>query len=484
MPDLAAGTAPTRVRYVVLVLLALAPTCAYLTRIISAFNTTLVAEFDISNEKVGLVTAGFALGYFVFQVPGGLLAGWFGVRLVLPLMGLLWSLFAVWGSQARSPDELYSSRIALGVAQAGLVPCCAKVAADWFPLARRGLVSALLAGGMQLGAVIATGLSARLLGTVSWRDLLLTYAVIGIVWALAFFLGFRNRPEEHPATNAAERALIREGRPPEPKPVGTALPSAGTHFRLQLPGPLGRILERQQVASPPQSPSLPAPNETLARLGAEPRAVALSWVVLALTLVTNPSLWAYHVQEFFRAYGYAFFTSWFPAYLEKAYGVETATAGEWATWPLVAFSLGTLLAGFVVDYLLARTGSRWVSRSGSAIVGLGACAGCFALCTQTHDPKLVVAVLSLGCLFWSLSGPATWAAGMDLGGRYTAVLFGLMNMVGNIGAYLCPPRVGRMFDDVQQGSGDWNVILWLFAGVNAAGALTWVFVNPRRPVGE
>ena len=45
-----ARTAPTRVRYVVLVLLALAPTCAYLTRIISAFNTTLAAEFHISMQ--------------------------------------------------------------------------------------------------------------------------------------------------------------------------------------------------------------------------------------------------------------------------------------------------------------------------------------------------------------------------------------------------------------------------------------------------
>jgi hypothetical protein len=54
-----------------------------------------------------------------------------------------------------------------------------------------------------------------------------------------------------------------------------------------------------------------------------------------------------------------------------------------------------------------------------------------------------------------------------------------MNMVGNIGAYLCPPQVGRLFDHVQQGSGGWNVILWLFAEVNAAGAVAWVFVNPR-----
>jgi hypothetical protein len=42
--------------------------------------------------------------------------------------------------------------------------------------------------------------------------------------------------------------------------------------------------------------------------------------------------------------------------------------------------------------------------------------------------------------------------------------------------------VGKLFDQAQRGSGDWGVILWLFAGVNAAGAVSWVFVNPRRTV--
>src|SRR5205085_1359352 len=160
---------------------------AYLTRIISAFNTTLAAEFHVSNEDVGRVIAAFALGYFIFQVPGGMLAGALGVRLVLPVMSVAWSVCAWWGSVAGSADQLYASRVALGVAQAGLVPCCAKVVADWFPPARRGLVSAVLAGSMQAGAVAATWLSARLLVPVGWRGLLQAYALTGIAWAVVFY---------------------------------------------------------------------------------------------------------------------------------------------------------------------------------------------------------------------------------------------------------------------------------------------------------
>jgi predicted MFS family arabinose efflux permease len=429
-------TSPTRVRYAVLALMALAPASAYLTRILSPFATTLAAEFRIPYAEVGEVMAGFALGYFVFQVPGGMLAASYGVRPVLALLCAAWSGCAFLGSLARSPDGLFWSRVALGVAQAGLVPCCAQVAANWFPVSRRGIVSAVLTSGMQLGAVAATALSARLLDLLGWRHLLQWYALAGIAWAVVFSLWFRDRPEDHPRTNPAECALIREGRQLRPRPPGfvpdVRLPSLA--FRL------GRA--------------------AAACLGA--------------------SLWAYYAQAFFRAYAYEFFTTWCPAYLEKAYGMTTEAAGELAAWPLVAVGIGGILGGFVVDALLALTGSRYVSRSGTAAVGLGVFATSFAVATRAADPRLAVAILTVGCLFFALSGPATWAAGMDLGGRHTAVIFGLMNMVGNAGAYLSPRQVGRLFDHVQQTAGDWDLVLWLFVGVNAAGALAWVFINPRR----
>lgn len=354
---------PTRVRYGVLALVALAPASAYLTRVLSPFATTLAAEFHIPFAEVGGVMAGFALGYFVFQVPGGMLAASLGVRRVLPLLCAAWSGCAFLASLARSPDELYGSRVALGIAQAGLVPCCAQVAANWFPLSRRGIVSAVLAGGMQLGAVAATGLSARLLGPVGWRLLLQAYALAGFAWAAVFALWFRDRPEEHRGVNPAECALIQEGRQGKPRPPGFV-------------------------------PDVRLPSFAF-RLGQ------------AAAACLGGSLGAYYAQAFFRAYAYEFFTSWCPAYLEKAYGLTAEAAGELAVWPLVAVGVGGVLGGFVVDGLLVLTGSRWISRSGSAAVGLGVCAVCFAAATQTANPRIAIAILSAGCLAFALSGPAT-----------------------------------------------------------------------------
>jgi sugar phosphate permease len=428
---------PTRVRYVVLVLIALAPASAYLTRIISVFNTTLEQQFQVNNEAIGDVVAAFALGYFIFQVPGGMLASAYGVRFVLPTMSMAWGLCAIWGSAARSADELYYSRVALGVAQAGLVPCCAKVIRDWFPTSRRGIISAVVAGSMQVGAIAATGLSAKLLGSMGWRVLMLGYGMTGIVWAVLFFLWFRNRPDEHPGVNEAERSLIGEGR-------------------LD-------VAPAQENAAEERSPK--------------------GWPGIALAFCLSVSLWAYFIQAFFRAYGYEFFTTWCPAFLEKAHGLTKEQAGELTSWPLLAFGVGSVLGGAAVDALLAWSGSRWMSRSGTAILGLVVCAVCLAAATQINaaaQPAMLTLLLSVGCLFAALAGPATWAAGMDLGGRYTPVIFGLMNMIGNIGAFLCPRQVGRLFDHIEATSGNWNLVLWLFVAIHAAGAAAWLFVDPRH----
>jgi nitrate/nitrite transporter NarK len=184
----------------------------------------------------------------------------------------------------------------------------------------------------------------------------------------------------------------------------------------------------------------------------------------------------------FRAYAYEFFTTWCPAFLEKRYDLEKLAAAELTAWPLWTIGIGGLVSGYVVDRIMQRTGNRWLSRSVSACIGLSACGVCFAISTIISNPRIVMALIAVGALLSSLGSPATWATAMDLGGRRAAVLAGTMNMMGNLGAYYCPKHVGTLFQSIETTSGNWNLVLWLFAGVNVACGLSWLFVNPSRPV--
>ena len=93
---------PTKVRYLVLLALALAVASAYLTRVMSAASTTIQREFGLSNEEMGYILSGFFFGYIWFQLPGGWIANRFGTRMVLPALSILWSVSAIWISVARS----------------------------------------------------------------------------------------------------------------------------------------------------------------------------------------------------------------------------------------------------------------------------------------------------------------------------------------------------------------------------------------------
>ncbi|MCY2963952.1 MAG: MFS transporter, partial [Planctomycetota bacterium] len=422
---------PTHFRFVVLLLLACAATSAYMTRGLSAANTTIAREFQISDLAMGVVLAAFNLGYFCFQVPGGLVASRFGVRGALALMAFLWSACTLVGSVATTPDGLSNARVFLGIAQAGMVPCFAKVISEWFPLGRRGLTSAVITAAMQLGSIAASGLTATLLEPLGWRGTLQSYACVGVVWSGAFWLLFRDRPVDHFAVNEAERRLIEAGR-----------------------------VEPAATTDPDERPAV--------------------WPVV-VRMLTSVTMWAFCAQAFFRAYAYELFSTWFPALLEKGYGASPEEAGRLATIPTTAILVGSLAAGVIVDRIFRLTNSVFWSRSGSAIVGMTLSGLSFLAALGVRDPKLLVIIISVGTLFSALGNPATWATAMDLGGRYTAVVVGVMNMVGTLGAYFCPKHVGALFDHItKQGDGRWHLVLWLFAAVNLPTAVLWVFVNPGK----
>jgi nitrate/nitrite transporter NarK len=67
---------------------------------------------------------------------------------------------------------------------------------------------------------------------------------------------------------------------------------------------------------------------------------------------------------------------------------------------------------------------------------------------------------------------------MDFGGRRVATIYSVMNMCGNIGAPELPVVVGALV----QRSGNWNLMLFVFAGIFAVDAVCWALLNPKAPL--
>ncbi|MBC8354400.1 MAG: MFS transporter [Planctomycetes bacterium] len=441
----ATGTSPapaprsTFVRYGVLALLATAASSAYLTRYcIAVANTTIQEELSFNNTQMGWVLGAFSFGYLLCQVPGGWLGNRFGTRISLPILSILWSAFTVWTAAVSSLSQLFASRFAFGLAQAGLVPNAAQVVKDWFPIGRRGFISSIIAISMSFGAVLTMQITAMLLVDFHWRWVFRFYSLVGIVWALVFYVCFRTFPRQHPWVNQAERELI-DGE------------DALVHSR-----------DAATVEEPPHHEA----HDRL-RVGG---------------MLRSGNLWAVCIQSFFRAAGYNLFVTFFPAFLEFAYGVSRENAGPFTKWPLIGVMVGGLLGGLLVDVILRWTGNKWLSRSGVAIGALVVTAAVILASSWTTTAGSLVAVISIGALFSGIAMPSAWVGTIDIGGRHTAVIVGIMNMAGCLSGVIVTPLLGMLIDAIKDTDGNWNLVIYLHVVFYIAAAVSWMFINPNKEV--
>lgn len=399
---------------------------AYIDRgCISIAAAPIRADLGLDYVDIGLAMGAFFLSYTLFQLPAGWLAHVWGTRRALPLFSVLWSAATAFGALAHGLPLLLVSRLGLGGAEAGVFPCAASTIARWFPVTRRALMTGLMTAFMGVGAAVGAVLTGALLEVMNWRSVLLVYSVPGLAWAAWFYVWFRDRPEDHPGVNAAELDLIRGG------PV-LATPKADGP---REPTPWGAILSR-------------------------------------------PAMWAINGQQFFKAAGYIFYLTWFPIYLQQTRGVNLVEAGVLTSVPHWALTVSPILGGWLSDTLLARAGSRRVARQGLSVAALIGCGLLVLAAYPIANAWQAVAVMSLGAFCAGLSGPCAYAITMDMGGKHVAPVFSIMNMSGNLGAVLFPVAVPWLVAE----TGNWDAVLFLFAGLYVAAGLCWLPFNPEGSI--
>lgn len=198
---------------------------------------------------------------------------------------------------------------------------------------------------------------------------------------------------------------------------------------------------------------------------------------LFAVLVDRNMIWI-AAQQFFRAMANFFYLSWFVTFLKEHYHLDTQQAGLWTSLPNLAVVLGSLAGGYVSDWVLRHTGSPRSARRGVAIVSLAIGVACFVAAYFIEPTFLAIGMIGLGSFFSSMSNPCAYSITMDMGGRNTAMVFGTMNMAGNIGATLFPILVPWWLLYV----GDWGSVLFLVGGIYLTGAFCWLCIDPTARI--
>jgi sugar phosphate permease len=416
----------------------------YLDRVnISTAMPKIADEFGFDKITQSYIYSSFSWAYALFQVPGGWLSDRFGARGVLTAVVAFWSVMTALTAAATGLVSFIVVRFLFGMGEAGAFPSATRAMQLWYPRRERGLVQGVTHSASRLGAAIAPPVVVLIIGggalVLPWSDITLftvpalgwqssfyVCGAIGLVWAVWWYLSYRDLPEEHGLVNHAELALIR-----------------GT-------GDDGAV----KPATIEKKPSVP-------------------WRVLLM----SSNMWAIMCAYFTQIYGLYIFLNWLPTYLKEARGFDLTKAGMYAALPLLAGVVGDTVGGVATDWLLHQTGNARLARRSIAVTGLLGCAALMTPAALADDPYMAVWCLTGSLFFLECAVGPAWAVPMDTGGKYSGTVSGLMNMAGNIGAALSPLVFARLVQDY----GDWKLPFFLSAALLVAGAAVWAFwLDPDR----
>jgi sugar phosphate permease len=419
----AAHANPSHGRWFILALICLMYLITYLDRVnISTAAPAISAEFGFDKLTMGTIFSAFAWAYALFQVPGGWLSDRFGPRAVLAAIVVFWSVMTAATAAAGGGASFIAARFLFGLGEAGAFPGATRAMQLWFPRRERGLVQGVTHSASRLGAALAPPIVVLIISFpgLGWRSVFYICGAVGLLWAVGWYLSYRNLPEEHGLVNRAELALIR---------------GVGADGAIE-----------------------PAAIETKA---------SVPWGVL----LRSPNMWAIMCAYFTYIYCLWIFLTWLPTYLVEARHFTLIKVGVFAALPLFAGVVGDTVGGLATDWLLHKTGNARFARRSVAITGLLGCAVFIVPAALTSDPYMAVGCLTGAMFFLECTIGPSWAVPMDTGGKYSGTVSGMMNMAGNFGAAVSP----LVFAALVQYYGNWQLPFIVAAVLLVMGAAIWGF---------
>ena len=195
------------------------------------------------------------------------------------------------------------------------------------------------------------------------------------------------------------------------------------------------------------------------------------------SILGNRQFWLICGMYFFYAFGSWFFFSWFPTFMELGRGFDKTELTYAVAVPFIMSMIGNIAGGHLTDRLTQRFGIK-VGRKALGSTSLAISAVCMFLAAFIPGKMAVFIFLSLCFGIFDLMLPSAWALCIDLGKQHAGTVSGAMNTAGNIGGFCC----GILFGQLVQQSGNYNLPLYMIAGMLIISAVLFAFINPEKPI--
>jgi MFS family permease len=390
----------------------------YLDRVcISVTAPAIMRDLSLTKVQMSFIFSSFTLAYALFEAPTGWWGDRVGPRRVLTRIVVWWSVFTAATASATGFRSLAVLRFLFGMGEAGAWPNVAKALSRWFPSGERGTAQGIFFMGAHLGGGVTPVLVALLASRLHWRAVFVLFSLFGFAWAAVWRIWFRDDPAEHRAVSAAELEHILAGR---------------------------TVAENDRASG--------------------------------FRMLANPSVIAICAAYFTQGYGFYFYITWLPTYLQQTKGVSAGVLSLLAGLPLLLSVVADLLGGLTTDHLTRRYGFR-VGRCGVAGVSLAVASLSITAAAMLPHSVFAACLIALGAASSNFLLGASWGACVDLSGRNAGFVSAAMNTAGQIGGTLSPIVFAWITE-----RWDSMYALGIIAVLYMMGAACWAWVRPPAAV--
>lgn len=392
-PRALAGT--TKARYVIAAMLFVTVVINYMDRANLSVAAPLISEeFGLDTAQQGLLLSAFGWTYAALQLPGGWLVDRVHPRLLYPACLVLWSLATIFMGIAGSFAALIVLRLAVGVFEAPAYPINNKVVTRWFPERERATAIGFYTSGQFIGLALLTPVLTWLQYALSWHWIFVLTGAAGVIWALVWYVVYRN-PRESAKANVQEIEYIRDG---------------GGLVDLEASPSVGR----QRI----------------------------SWADMFVVL-SRRKLWGIYLGQFCLTSTLWFFLTWFPSYLVNYRHMDYIKSGFLVSLPFLAALVGVLLGGVLSDNLVKRGFKLGLARKLPIVTGLLLSMTMIGA-NFTDDTALVVAFMSIA-FFGNGLASITWSLVSAMApARLIGLTGGMFNFIGNLSSIATPIVIGLL----------------------------------------
>ncbi|WP_129727650.1 MFS transporter [Ectobacillus funiculus] len=406
-------------RWSIVILIAFGVIVNYFDRInMSIAMPLLQKEFDLTAGQMGIFLSAFAWSYALLQLPIGPLLDKIGVKWITRVATVIWAGACLLTAVANGWGLIILSRVLLGVGEAPFFPSAAKAVSQWVPRNERGRAIATYDSQSKLSNAIGAPILALVVTEWGWRGGFLATAILSLVYAVVFWIWYRE-PHEDKRLTKEEYQYITEGGSQSSKEAS------------------GSTMKNMRY------------------------------------LLTKRKVWAVFIG--FASYGYSWFLflTWLPGYLATEMGMSILKSGWYSAIPWIVGTITELvIGGWLVDRLINKGYNRTrVCKTflvTGMIFGLSIIGAAF-----THSVNMAVFWISLALGGLVVTSAVAYSIPTFIAPKGSVgTLTGLLTFGNNSMAIIAPITTGF----IVQATGSFMYAFLLAAAFLIAGILSYTFL--------